>query len=68
VRLLGARGTSETGGDIPVPVRIQAWTMRRRPLPFYLMALASAVMALVLLIVSRATGRSRTLAEKEDDE
>jgi len=68
VRLLGARGTSETGGDIPVPVRIQAWAMPRLPLPFYLMALASGVVAVALLIVSSVTGRRRAAAEKEEDD
>jgi hypothetical protein len=67
VRLLGAHGTSETGGDIPVPVRIQAWAMPRMPLPFYLMAFASVVMAAVLFVVSRFTGRRRALAEEDDE-
>jgi len=68
VRLLGARGTSETGGDIPVPIRIQAWAMPRRPLPFYLMAIASGVMAVAFFIVSRVTGRRRAPAEEEEDD
>ena len=66
VRLLGARGTSETGGDIPVPIRIRAWTMPRLPWPFYVMAGASAIMAVVFLVASRLTGRGRTPVE--DDE
>jgi hypothetical protein len=68
VRLLGARGTSETGGDIPAPVRIQAWAMPRRSLPFYLMAVASGVMAVVFFVVSRVTGRRRAPAEDEEDD
>jgi uncharacterized protein DUF4178 len=66
VRLLGARGTSEKGGDIPVPVRIQAWTMPRLPWPFYSMAIASAVMAVVLLVVSRVTRRRPAPAEEDE--
>jgi hypothetical protein len=65
VRLLGARGNTEVGGDIPVPVRIRAWTQPRLPLPFYLMALASAVAAVVFLVMSRSKGRK---AAEEDDE
>jgi Domain of unknown function (DUF4178) len=68
VRLLGARGTSETGGDIPVPVRIQAWAMPRLPLPFYLMAFASVIMAAVLFVVSRLTGRRALAGAKEREE
>jgi hypothetical protein len=66
VRLLGARGTSETGGDIPVPVRIRAWAMPRLPWPFYTMAIASAVLAVVLLVASRFTGR-RAAPEEQDE-
>jgi Domain of unknown function (DUF4178) len=70
LRLLGAHGTSETGGDIPVPVRIQAWAMPRMPLPFYLMAAASGLVAVVLIVVSGLTSRRRAPAgakEKEED-
>jgi hypothetical protein len=42
--------------------------MPRLPLPFYLMAIASGVMAVVLFVVSRVTGRRRTPAEKEEDD
>jgi hypothetical protein len=66
VRLLGARGNTETGGDITVPVHIQAWTMHRLPLPFYVMAIASAVSALVFFAAWRWTGRRRP-AVKEDE-
>jgi Domain of unknown function (DUF4178) len=68
VRLLGARGTSETGGDIPVPIRIQAWSMPRLPVPFYLMAGASGIVAVVLFVVSRLTGGRRRVLANEDDE
>jgi hypothetical protein len=66
VRLLGARGTSETGGDIPVPVRIRAWAMPRLPLPFYLMAIASAVAAVGLFLASRTMGRRPAAAEEDE--
>jgi hypothetical protein len=65
VRLLGARGNTEVGGDIPAPVRIRAWAQPRLPLPFGLMALASAVAAVVFLVMSRSKGPRPA---EEDDE
>lgn len=48
VRVMGAKGDTETPGDIPVPVTITATTDARAPSPLHHMAIVSGIAAAVL--------------------